>query len=816
MPVRKFSAVFLCLLFICGSIYSQQSQTILIDHLAGNFIKSLRKNPKEKLFVDTDKWFYTAGETMWFKIYSFDELSLRPEKLGKNLFLDLVSDKDSVVRQVLLDVQENKTAASLIIPAAIKEGTYWLRAYSRDILANDTNGIFVKPLYIISTANPDVHGLTDNSKSSVIGEDTSAPQIVFFPEGGSVIAGTTATIAFRATDAKRNPVDLSGWITDTRDSTVATFKTALPGLGEFSFDAWNPRKYFAHIKWKNNQVLTYPLPRISQFATQISLTDQNVDNFKVRVSQSDSLYHKNKTTYILGISRDSLCYAASGTDMYDLNIPKANFPKGRATLYLFDDRFQIVSQRSVFVDTGTTRINMQTDKTNYTQRAKVKLDINALQSDGHPILALFSVSITDDQYSVPLPEENFFYSFNQDNIVLPEADAYKGPGWEKKYTAKETDLIMMVQKNQYSDWKINDTSQSFYTSPGDPDSNMLNIRGTVVSKKGQPMTGTTVYLLSKKKGDLQNEVTDNNGHFVFSVPDYEDGDQFNLKVTNAKGNSIEGSVVLDKFAFPQFPTPKQLKKRFDMSEISVIRRYKSRQPDSASLANTTNLKPVTVNGGKPGAASYDQSKRVSTTSYIITGDQINDGDPNALINAIKNVPGLNTGMTSVSVGQGGNLTMSNSYMVILDGISYTGSSSNDVLNSVNPLQVDFVEILKGPDAAYYGVEAGSGVIIINTISKIREVATVDDKGTATIYPRGYAKLTEFPSPDYDKKEKNKESSFPDLRSTIYWKPDLLTDPSGKAEINFFTADANSTYTASLFGVTSAGELVYKQIKIKRQ
>jgi hypothetical protein len=817
MPGRKFSIVFLTSLFICGSTYSQQFQTNPIDHLAGNFIKSMRKNPKKKVFVDTDKWFYAAGETIWFKIYNFDALSLRPGKFGKNLFLDLVNDKDSVVSQVLLNGEENKTSGNIVLPSTLKEGYYWLRAFDRNMLERDTNGIFVKPLYVLSTSRPDPRALTDNSKSSTAGEDTSSPHIVFFPEGGSIIAGTTATVAFRATDSKGNPVDVSGWVTDTRDSTATTFKTSLPGIGVFSFDAWNPRKYFAHIKWINNRVVTYPLPRINQFATQVSVTDQTGENFKVRISQGDSLYHKSKTTYLLAVSRDSLCYAASGTDMYDLMIPKGSFPKGRATLYLFDDQFQMVSQRSVFVDTGTTRINMQTDKANYAQRGKIKVDIDASQGAGHPILALFSLSVTDDQYSIPLSEENFLSGFNQDNIVLPETGAYTGPGWEKKYTTKETDLIMLVQSNQYTDWKLGDANEPGYISSADPDSNILNIRGTVTNRKGQAMGGAVVYLLSKKKGDLQNEVTDNSGHFAFRVPDHDDGDQFNLKVTNAKGNGIEGTVILDKFSFPVFPTPNQLKKRFDMNEIAMIRHYKTRQRDSTSFATaTTSLKPVTVKSGRQGAASYDQSKRVSTTSYIITSDQLNDGDPNALINAIKNVPGLNTGMSSVSMGTGGALSMSNSYLVILDAVSYTGGAGNDVLNSVNPLQVDFVEILKGPDAAYYGVEAGAGVIIINTITKTRDVATVDDRGAATIFPRGYYKLLDFPAPEYDKKEKSKESSFPDLRSTIYWKADLLTDQNGKADVSFFAADANAMYTASLFGVTSGGELVYKQIKIKRQ
>ena len=39
-----------------------------------------------------------------------------------------------------------------------------------------------------------------------------------------------------------------------------------------------------------------------------------------------------------------------------------------------------------------------------------------------------------------------------------------------------------------------------------------------------------------------------------------------------------------------------------------------------------------------------------------------------LINAIKNVPGLNTGMLSASMNSAGDVSMSSNYLVILDGV----------------------------------------------------------------------------------------------------------------------------------------------------
>jgi len=156
--------------------------------------------------------------------------------------------------------------------------------------------------------------------------------------------------------------------------------------------------------------------------------------------------------------------------------------------------------------------------------------------------------------------------------------------------------------------------------------------------------------------------------------------------------------------------------------------------------------------------------------------------------------------------------MTSNYLLLLDGVD----ANTDMLTSVNPLQVDFIEVLRGPETAYYGMQGSDGVILVNTINKTKEVTTVDDKGTAVIFPKGYFKKTEFPSPDYDKKEKNKNASYPDLRNTIYWNGDLQTDNNGKVGVVFFTADASATYTATVLGITATGELVYKQIKIKRQ
>jgi hypothetical protein len=46
----------------------------------------------------------------------------------------------------------------------------------------------------------------------------------------------------------------------------------------------------------------------------------------------------------------------------------------------------------------------------------------------------------------------------------------------------------------------------------------------------------------------------------------------------------------------------------------------------------------------------------------------------------------------------------------------------------------------------------------------------------------------------------------DARSTIYWKPDILTGKDGKARVSFYTADKPGTYTVILEGCDMNGHL----------
>src|SRR5260221_3126 len=129
------------------------------------------------------------------------------------------------------------------------------------------------------------------------------------------------------------------------------------------------------------------------------------------------------------------------------------------------------------------------------------------------------------------------------------------------------------------------------------------------------------------------------------------------------------------------------------------------------------------------------------------------------------------------------------------------------LESLNPLDIDFIEILKGPEAVAYGVRGGNGVILINTLSERRSIKP-GMSDIKSFYVKGISNPVLFPNAGYDKKNK-KETTLTDNRSTLFWSGNYLTDETHNPTLTFYTNDIASAYRVTITGVTIHGDIIYK-------
>lgn len=820
--MKNFAKILVGIFIFISADCKAQTDQEKLNSLAANFINNLRKDNREKVFLHTDKWYYIAGEDLWFKAYCINALSHKIFHHSKIFFVDLVNDKDSVIEHLFLNNKLQNLDGKISLSGLLPEGYYWLRAYTQNMPEQDVNGIYVQPVYIFNSKNPAPDNFGKKINTSVENSaNIEKPELTFLPEGGSIISGTTAAIAFTVTGKNKKPLDISGYVTDTRDSVVSQFKTSLPGLGKFSFFVWKSRKYTAHVKW-NNKDITYPLPLVNQFSSQLSIVDQNNESAHLQVSLGDSLYKKNKQTFVLGISKDSLCFAAVGSDMYDFTIQKNIFPDGKATFLLFDDEQQVISQRDIYIQNNNKGIAV-TPKNKYGAREKVKLDVAVKDSNRQSTLSLLSVAVTDDQIDHTNDfTENIINKIKNDNIeIFPGADVSF-----KNYTPEQWDLIMLTQKQKFKNPEAikNETDLSDNSSAGKFD--FSHIRGKVVDNKNEPQKNNVITLLSTGNTEMiRTDTTDEAGRFNFEIPEQYGSMKYVLQVANLKGDVQNRKIIIDKPDFPIFKTPTQLKKTFSDEEEKLLNHFKRFQSDTVTAyASKGYLTPVIIKGKKKQEVTYDQSKQTSKFSRIIPGDKIST-DFKSVGNALLSVPGISI-RNGYVVLLGGSMTKDTTAssvepLVVMDGVPVTipdernlGSSPLlNFLNTLPPSHIDFIEVLSGASGAIYGLQGGNGVILINTKNTATDNSNFS--GVMNFSTQGYYSVPPFDEPDYDKKE-IKKNPEPDRRSTMYWNGDILTDNNGNATLNFFTADSKTSYTITITGVTASGDILFKKLKMQRE
>jgi hypothetical protein len=184
---------------------------------------------------------------------------------------------------------------------------------------------------------------------------------------------------------------------------------------------------------------------------------------------------------------------------------------------------------------------------------------------------------------------------------------------------------------------------------------------------------------------------------------------------------------------------------------------------------------------------------------VLVGDQIPSGFANisdALIGRLVGVLVINGKFIST---RGGELTVN------LDGITIP----DDEVSSINPVDIESVEVLRLVSSySIYGSQAGRGGIILLT-SKTGDEANNEyvsrpAPGILTYSPIGYYKARKFYSPQYDDPKINQ--SVADLRTTIYWNPNIVTDKDGNASFEFFNAGSPGTYRVVIEGIDVDGNI----------
>ncbi|MGB3149824.1 MAG: hypothetical protein WBB27_04110, partial [Maribacter sp.] len=770
----KAYGIFLVLLLCLRSVTAQQP--ITIDNVTGMLESYVSNESPEKTYIQTDKDFYTNGDTIWFKTYLVDGTTHAKSDKSKVLHVELISAADSIVARRKLYVAQTATAGEIKLPENIEQGIYTLRVYTKYILDTEKPIFHEKRISVLAIAVGEDTTLNTFNDGTELQESTpekiSSPNLLFFPEGGHLVNGITSVVGIKATDENGTGMALKGTVLDEQDNLVAIFKTFDFGLGTLNFTPENGKTYNAHIK-VNGAYRKYPMPKPLPKGYTLNIVD-NDSQIVIRVTTN--LEKGVQGTWLLGHMRGRSFMKRkikSENSTYSLSFSKRDIPDGIAHFTLFSEIGEPLCERLLFVDAEENNIVItgKTASAEYSKRDRVSLQITARDINGKPVTGTMGVSVVSENSTLreesstikswlllnsdlggTVPNADFF--FDTDNKAAPYLlDALLlTHGW-RRFVWSDTGLTDLNKKKQ------------FVPEVGI----MINGRTTSFQNKYQPRKSKLTLSILEKKAFQDVETTNAQGHFSFGPFVFTDSVKVHIVadplVESKRTKENELAIYLDG-AVPDRPIERKAEVadttlELEADEEYLATAYRKKTADFEYESNLIQLDPATVSAKKKTPKQIINDEIQSLTLYGVPStrifpDSIPGFEPMNVFEFLMGAPGVTV------VGTPPNLVpvLTRYYnppsfvtpLLLLNGNPTDIRSINTLIGA----DIAFIDVLRSAgDTAMYGIRGAGGVISIYTKVGPFNVDKLNLGNEPENYPNfasfhfeGFSKVREFFSPDY--------------------------------------------------------------------
>lgn len=755
----------------------------------------------EKAYLHFDKPYYATGDTIYFKAYVMLGEQHDLSKASGVLNVDLIDPKNSILATVKLQLTNGVGWGDFSLPDGLLKGNYRVRAYTRYML-NDKNYIFDQVIPVGSISSGAV------SESAAAAAHSGKPDLQFFPEGGELVTSLLSKVAFKAVNNSGMGIDAKGVILDQANNQVVTFASTHLGMGTFNLQPEEGKSYKAKVTFADGTKDTFDIPSSVSKGLVLAVKDTlGKISIEIRCNRLYLQENMNKDISVIVYCNGFVNTVNTKLDsrLLGMDIPKSQFPSGVMQVTLFSQNGDPLSERLLFLrNPDLINLAVNSDKTSYNKREKVSININA-KDKGANARGHFSVSVIDET-KVPLDE-------NKENTILSNlllTSELKGYVEQPNYyfahnDANALDALMLSQGYRRFAWKslLSNSDPKFIYAPAKG----FEIKGTEKMTSGEAVSKKDVILRAPKINILLTQQTDEEGRFTFDNLAFMDQTLFTLNTAgSAKSKNAPVLSVIKEapLAVGNPPTP------FIDADMN--------QPTATYLDNNTRQKDYWY---KYGPKNGIELKGAKVNDYRVTPNMVasvsgsNSADQIVTSDALQGFPSLSSalegrlrGITfsngipslSSSITGGGTGIGIKGMLIVVDG-NILGSRLDDF----NPRDVERVEVLKGANAAIYGVKGANGALII--ISKQgRNSDRIETKGIGNLefMPQGFYKAREFYTPRYTGKAPKNEHA--DLRSTIAWVPELITDNNGNASFEYNNADGTGSYRLVIEGVDDKGNI----------
>ncbi|WP_158825431.1 carboxypeptidase-like regulatory domain-containing protein [Mucilaginibacter lacusdianchii] len=650
----------------------------------------------------------------------------------------------------------------------------------------------------------------------------------FMPEGGHLVAGLPALIAFKALNEDGSGTDVSGEIFDSQQHKITAFNSIHKGIGSFYLLPQANETYHAKIKLPDGSYKTYPLPGVQ--ASGITMKADNhfkSDSIEITLNATPDIAAVSSTYYLIGHTRGVVYYGAA-IRMYSIHkkvfVSKKHFPSGVAHFTLTSTDKKALNERIVFIDhNDNLRINISANKPVYKQRDSVAVNIQVTDAGGAPVQGSFSLAVTDNT-QVNTDSISHASLINHMLLTSDLSGTVEDPGYYYNFTADsikwhKLDNLLLAQGWVNYNWNDAFLPAKPLAYIAEPE---FTISGRVTNMFNKPVANSGVTLFSKKPVTLTDAVTNSEGVFTFKGITPADTTVYFLQAKNKKGKSFNVGIEMDEFKSPTFTPPTERLipwyVNIDNNSIPAIKKQVVLQENFEKLTGANLLRDVVIKSKR----IIKDSKNLNgagEADLIIDEEELNRAGRTTLGDLLRNrVKGF--GVKPTKEGELYYHIFGTLLHLVIDGINTDfflpeGASRFEFLNEYfeyyDAEEIKGIEVMSNPSRTSRYTSEFLGPFATSWKHSFIEVTTRSGHGpfvkkavgTYVFRPTPFTLYKPLYAPRY------KPDSMPDMtdiRSTIHWDANIVTDKDGKASINFYTSDNAGTYTYILEGADMAGSL----------
>ncbi|HTE02356.1 MAG TPA: hypothetical protein VK668_23865 [Mucilaginibacter sp.] len=751
----------------------------------------------EKTYLHFDKPYYAAGDTIYFKAYITYGERHQPSELSGVLHVELINTNNKIDQSIKLPLNKGISWGDFALPDSLPKGNYRVRAYTQ-WMRND--GSYFEQVIPIGSAKNDKIPENSTAHKTIANAQLD---LQFFPEGGELVEGMPSKVAFKAIGPSGLGVDVNGVIIDNAGQEVSKFTSTHLGMGYFYLVPASGKIYRAKLTYTNGKQTFIDLPQVNPKGIVLKINNDSLDRATVQLVANESYLTENrgKSVSLLIHSAGLATTVTVRLDslVTDLTILKRRLHAGITRITLFSTTSEPISERLVFIEKpDQLNLTLSGGKIAYNKREKVSFNINTVNRADSAVVGHLSVSVINEgKVSFDENAENTICNYlllTSDLKGYIEQPNYYFTHINDKARA-DLDLVMLTHGYRRFEWKQL-LNEGYPPVAWQPERN-LEIAGMAKGVFGKPLTNGTVSLISMQGGPYISAKTDSKGRFRFSNLVFEDTAKFILQAVNAKGKNSTQLTYDKELAEPLVaPVIQYQDNNIDQSMFVYLenKEKEQQQLNNLGLGKGRALREVHIKARKndeikiqPGYGIADQ---------VVRGDQIIYGGQLAV-----RLMGLLHGVHFVYDN------MRARWIPVLNIPPTTPGSYVKIFVNQQEMPEDFDISSVGTDDVEK-VESfinssvpGGAIFITRTFGK--QAKNIEPIGVLPITANGFHKAREFYSPKYEHPETTNRK---DLRTTIYWKPEIVTDKDGNASFEYYNADGTGTYRVVIEGIDDKGDI----------